>query len=144
MKKIVSVIITLAMIASMFTTLPVYADPVGDGGDTYTAPTSPAVTYNMNVDWKFKKASGTVYPLAKAQTSVEKNGKQFYEVGYDDADWETVSVPHPINAEDTFDGAAMDSGEQNYYRGFMFYRKHVTIPETDAGKKMFLEFEAVR
>ncbi len=144
MKKIVSVIITLAMIASMFTTLPVYADPVGDGGDTYTAPTSPAVTYNMNVDWKFKKASGTVYPLAEAQKSVAQGDKQFYEVDYDDNEWETVSVPHPINAEDTFDGAAMDSGEQGYYRGFMFYRKHVTIPETDAGKKMFLEFEAVR
>ncbi len=148
MKKIISAIITLAMIASMFTALPVYADPMGEtggeGGDTYTAPESPAVTYNMNVDWKFKKASGTVYPLAKAQTSVEKDGKQFYEVEYDDSEWETVSVPHPINAEDTFDGAAMDSGEQDYYRGFMFYRKHVTIPETDAGKKMFLEFEAVR
>ncbi len=148
MKKIISAIITLAMIASMFTALPVYADPAGDtggeGGDTYTAPDSPAVTYNMNVDWKFKKASGTVYPLAKAQESVAQGDKQFYDIDYDDAEWETVSVPHPINAEDTFDGAAMDSGEQNYYRGFMFYRKHVTIPETDAGKKMFLEFEAVR
>lgn len=26
----------------------------------------------------------------------------------------------------------------------MFYRKHITIPESDAGKKFFLEFEAVR
>ena len=26
----------------------------------------------------------------------------------------------------------------------MFYRKHITIPESDAGKKLFLEFEAVR
>ena len=148
MKKIISAIITLAVIASMFTALPVYADPTGDtggeGGDTYTAPDSPAVTYNMNVDWKFKKASGTVYPLASAQASVVKDDKQFYEVEYDDSEWETVSVPHPINAEDTFDGVAMDSGEQDYYRGFMFYRKHVTIPESDEGKKMFLEFEAVR
>lgn len=148
MKKIVSAIITLAMIASMFTALPAFADTTGETGDTgdtsYTAPASPAVTYNMNVDWKFKKASGTVYPLASAQTNVAKNGKQFYEIDYDDSDWENVSVPHPINAEDTFDGAAMDSGEQGYYRGFMFYRKHVTIPAADAGKKLFLEFEAVR
>ncbi len=148
MKKIISAIITLAMIASMFTALPVYADNTGDTGGTedtaYTAPDSPAVTYNMNVDWKFKKASGTVYPLAKAQESVAQSDKQFYEVDYDDSEWETVSVPHPINAEDTFDGAAMDSGEQDYYRGFMFYRKHVTIPSSDEGKKMFLEFEAVR
>ena len=148
MKKIISAIITLAMIASMFTALPVYADNTGDTGGTedtaYTAPASPAVTYNMNVDWKFKKALGTVYPLAKAQESVAQGDKQFYEVDYDDSEWETVSVPHPINAEDTFDGAATDSGEQDYYRGFMFYRKHVTIPSSDEGKKMFLEFEAVR
>ncbi len=143
MKKLISVLLSLAMLGSAFMAVPVMASEEG-GGEQYAAPASPAVTYNMNVDWKFKKASGTVYPLASAQTSVEKDGKQFYEVDYDDSDWENVSVPHPINAEDTFDGAAMDSGEQGYYRGFMFYRKHVTIPSADEGKKMFLEFEAVR
>ena len=131
------------MLSSCLMAAPVMAEEE-TGGEQYAAPESPAVTYNMNVDWKFKKASGTVYPLASALPSVEKDGKQFYEVDYDDSDWENVSVPHPINAEDTFDGAAMDSGEQNYYRGFMFYRKHVTIPSSDEGKKMFLEFEAVR
>lgn len=113
--------------------------------EKYTAPESPAVTYNMNMDWKFKKASDSAtYPLASAAGSVAKDGKQFYEVGYDDSDWETVSVPHPINAEDSFDGNCYDAGEAGLYRGFMFYRKHITIPQSDAGKKMFLEFEAVR
>ena len=89
----------------------------------------------MNVDWKFKKAAdGSEYPLAKASASVAKDGKNFYDADYDDSDWDTVSVPHPINAEDSFDGACYDAGEAGLYRGFMFYRKHITIPESDAGK----------
>ncbi|MCC8168846.1 MAG: hypothetical protein LIO59_00385 [Oscillospiraceae bacterium] len=112
---------------------------------TYTEPESPAVTYNMNIDWKFTKATGTVYPLASAAASVvDSNGKQFYEVEYDDSEWETVSVPHAPNAEDSFDDNCYDSGESGIWRGFMFYRKHITVPESDAGKKLFLEFEAVR
>lgn len=87
----------------------------------------------MNVDWKFKKAAdGSEYPLAKASASVAKDGKNFYDADYDDSDWDTVSVPHPINAEDSFDGACYDAGEAGLYRGFMFYRKHITIPESDA------------
>lgn len=124
--------------------VPVFADEELTSA-VYEEPESPAVTYNMNVDWKFKKAAdGSEYPLAKASASVAKDGKNFYDADYDDSDWDTVSVPHPINAEDSFDGACYDAGEAGLYRGFMFYRKHITIPESDAGKKLFLEFEAVR
>lgn len=111
----------------------------------YQAPESPAVTYNMNVDWKYKRAAdNAVFPLATAAAGVAKDGKQFYDVDYDDSDWETVSVPHAINAEDSFDGAGLDAGEASLYRGFMFYRKNITIPASDAGKKLILEIEAIR
>ena len=145
MKRSVSIICSLVMVLQLLLgTVTVWAEGETEA-EKYTAPESPAVTYNMNVDWKFKKASDSAtYPLASAAGSVAKDGKQFYEVGYDDSDWETVSVPHPINAEDSFDGNCYDAGEAGLYRGFMFYRKHITIPQSDAGKKMFLEFEAVR
>ncbi len=145
MKRGVSIICSLAMILQLLLgAMPVWAAE-GEAAAEYTTPESPAVTYNMNVDWKFKKASGTLYPLAPAKASVkDANGKEFYEVDYDDTDWETVSVPHPINAEDSFDDNCLDAGEAGLYRGFMFYRKHITVPATDAGKKLFLEFEAVR
>lgn len=141
-KALLAGILALTMILPT-AIMPVMAE--GEQAETeYTAPESPAVTYNLNVDWKFKKASGTVYPLASALASVKKGDKDFYAVDYDDSDWETVSVPHPINAEDSFDDRCYDSGEANQYRGFMFYRKHITVPAEDAGKKMFLEFESVR
>lgn len=142
MKRRVSLICSLVMVLQLlFAAVPVWAeDEVA-----YEAPESPAVTYNMNIDWKYKRAEDSaVYPLASAAAAIAKDGKQFYEADYDDSDWETVSVPHPINAADSFDGNCYDAGEAGLYRGFMFYRKHITIPAEDAGKKMFLEFEAVR
>ncbi|MCH5210924.1 MAG: hypothetical protein J1F01_08180 [Oscillospiraceae bacterium] len=146
MKKIISAIISLAMIASMFTALPVYADDENTNPDEtqkYVEPESPSVTYNMNVDWKFKQA--TVHStLTNAINSVKDDaGNPFYSTEYDDSEWENVSVPHPINASDSFDYKCHDDGD-GIWRGFMFYRKRVIIPESDAGKKLFLEFEAIR
>ena len=147
MKKKISIFCSLLLALQMMLSLavvPAFADEELTSA-VYEEPESPSVTYNMNVDWKFKKAAdGSEYPLAKASASVAKDGKNFYDADYDDSDWDTVSVPHPINAEDSFDGACYDAGEAGLYRGFMFYRKHITIPESDAGKKLFLEFEAVR
>lgn len=145
MKRSISLICSLAMVLQLLLgTMTVWAEDE-TGTEKYTAPDSPAVTYNMNVDWKYKRAEdNALFPLATALAGVVKDGKQFYEVGYDDSDWETVSVPHPVNAADSFDSTCLDAGEQGIYRGFMFYRKHITIPESDAGKKLFLEFEAVR
>lgn len=143
MKRKISILCSIVMLIQAFALqIPIFAE---NEDTVYQEPESPAVTYNMNIDWKFKKASDSAtYPLASAAASVAKDGKNFYDVDYDDSDWETVSVPHPINAEDSFDGNCYDAGEAGLYRGFMFYRKHITVPASDAGKKLFLEFEAVR
>ena len=98
---------------------------------------------NMNADWRFKKAKGVTFPLADAMKGMVKDGKEFYEPDYDDSDWQMVSVPHAVNADDSFDSLIADSGEQGLYRGFMFYRKEISLNGTD-GKKLFLEFESVR
>ena len=98
---------------------------------------------NMNADWRFKKAKGVTFPLADAMKGMVKDGKEFYEPDYDDSDWQMVSVPHAVNANDSFDSLIADSGEQDLYRGFMFYRKEISLNGTD-GKKLFLEFESVR
>ncbi len=103
-----------------------------------------AQTNNLNVDWKFTKAKKETFPLENAAKSVEKGGKPFYAVDYDDSDWTVVSVPHPINAEDSFDDRIVDAGEANLYRGFIFYRKHFTLSPEAARGKIFIEFESVR
>lgn len=107
---------------------------------TSAASALPAQTWNMNVDWKFAKLDWGE-GLKAALAANRKDGKDVFAVDYDDSSWETVSVPHAVNAHDSYDGHAVDAGEASLYRGWMAYRKRFVRP---AGRHFFLEFEAVR
>lgn len=135
MKKLLSWAIVFIMLVSA---LPITAQ----GKDDYMFPEISQTVYNMNFDWKFSKAKVS-HPLAEAMESMVVDGKQFYEVDYDDSAWESVSVPHAPNAEDSFDNVIQDAGEAGLYRGYMMYRKHFTLNNI-ASKKYIVEFEAVR
>ena len=80
-------------------------------------------TLNLNCDWQFRRDC--------------------------DETWQRVSVPHCVNAHDTFDGHAGAWGEKDQWRGTMFYRKRFALPwgrgtgEGGTGK-VFLEIEAIR
>ena len=144
MKKLISLLLSNVMLLSAFA-IPSVTYAAAEDDTEYAGLLSPAAVYNMNIDWKFKKASeDNAYPLAAALQSVSAGGKNFYEPDYDDSGWETVSVPHAPNSEDSFDGLGLDAGEASLFRGFMFYRKNISIPQKDIGKKLFLEFEAFR
>ncbi len=98
--------------------------------------------YNMNADWRFSWTKGPL-PLSNAVKSMEKGSVAVTAPGYDDSDWERVSVPHPVNAHDSFDDHAVDAGEATFKRDMMFYRKRFTLDAAPAGKA-FLTFETVR
>ncbi|SDS50744.1 sugar-binding domain-containing protein [Opitutus sp. GAS368] len=87
-------------------------------------------TLNFNPDWKFLKAdpAGASAP------------------GFDDSAWTTVSTPHTYNDTDTFDNWSLPGhrGEQEQWSGRTWYRKTFTAPAAWQGKKVFIEFEAVR
>lgn len=55
---------------------------------------------------------------------------------FDDSAWESVSVPHTWNALDGQDGG------NNYRRGPSWYRLHLPVKKSLAGKTLFLYFEA--
>ena len=88
------------------------------------------MTLNFNPDWKFIKADDP----AAAQTN------------FDDHGWATVSAPHTYNDVDTFDDFSLPGhrGEQNQWGGRTWYRKTFVAPQSWNGKKVFIEFEAVR
>ena len=119
-------------------------------GSLIGAEATPVGCHNLNVDWKYARAKdGAIHPLYKAAKAIEKDGKPFYAVDYDDSDWQLVSVPHPVNAHDEFDEIITGPGEANFYNGYNFYRKHVVLwgtgnGEWGTGRKFFLEFESVR
>jgi len=87
-------------------------------------------TLNFNPDRRFVKAdpAGASAP------------------GFDDAAWSVVSAPHTYNDVDTFDNWSTPGhrGEQIQWSGRTWYRKTFTAPAAWRGKKVFIEFEAVR
>ena len=86
-----------------------------------------AETFSLNADWRFAKATKPI-PLAQAKASVETEGVKVESPSFDDSAWETVSLPHPVNAHDSFDDRAVDAGESSFFRGMMFYRKRFALP----------------
>ncbi len=85
---------------------------------------------NFNPGWKFIKADP-----ANAETPA-----------FNDAQWSTVSAPHTFNDTDTFDNWSLPGhrGEQEQWSGRTWYRKTFAAPLAWRGKKIFIEFEAVR
>ena len=96
---------------------------------------------NLNSDWKFKKIGSDLYGLDAALKAGAKEGRQVFDLDYDESGMECVSVPHCVNAHDSYDNRACDRGEAEFWRGWMLYRKTLRVPE---GKHFFIEFETVR
>ena len=83
-------------------------------------------THNLNAEWRFAWAKETI-PLKQALASMEKDGVAVSQPAYDDRGWEVVSLPHPVNAHDSFDNHAVDAGEAAFRRGVMIYRKRFVV-----------------
>ena len=104
--------------------------------------------YSLNADWRFSWTKAPL-PLKNAISSMRQGGTDVFSPGYDDSGWEIVSVPHPVNAHDSFDDRAVDPGEATFRRDVMFYRKCFALNwgtgngELGTGKA-FLTFETVR
>ena len=84
-------------------------------------PDSPRVQVDLDSGWKFYPADNIHGP----------------EVGFDDAAWSSVDVPHTWNAKDGEDGG------NNYRRGVSWYRRHLTVAPSLAGKRLYLQFDGV-
>src|SRR5687768_14410772 len=87
-------------------------------------------TLNFNPDWRFLKD--------------DPAGASAGE--FDDSTWTLVSAPHTYNDIDTFDNPSTPGhrGEQIQWSGRTWYRKTFNAPASWQGRKVFIEFEAVR
>jgi beta-galactosidase len=87
-------------------------------------------TIEFNADWRFLRDD---VPAAAARV-------------FGDFQWQTVSVPHTYNDVDTFDNWSLPGhrGEQEQWSGRTWYRKTFRVPTEWRGRRVFIEFEAVR
>jgi beta-galactosidase len=106
------------------------ASQAGAGGTTTVTPIAGRVRSITSLDgpWLFNKGDAT----GADQTA------------FADSAWRTVNVPHDWSIEGPFDQNAPTTGRGGYLpAGIGWYRKHITLPQELAGKRVFLEFDAV-
>jgi len=95
----------------------------------YAPPASPRVTYNFNPGWKFIRQD-----VPGAENPV-----------FDDSAWTEVGLPHTWNDVDTYRALiSHGGGDQTYYQGIGWYRKHFKLPAGSEGRKIFLEFVVLK
>ncbi|MGQ7871330.1 glycoside hydrolase family 2 TIM barrel-domain containing protein [Sunxiuqinia sp. sy24] len=87
----------------------------------YKAGSEGRIVYNFNVGWRFFK--GDV--------------ENAWQADFDDSSWELLNVPHGLELlpEEA-------SGGINY-QGVAWYRKQFRLTDEQAGKKIFIHFEAI-
>lgn len=73
----------------------------------------------LTADWKFQRGSA---PGAAA-------------VSFDDHAWANVTLPHTWNVADGQDGGG------NYFRGDGWYRRHLKVDPSWAGRQIYLQFD---
>lgn len=98
--------------------------------------------YYFHHGWKFLLADE--FPLKKAiKKWQDENGRFFYEKGYNDDNWQEVTLPHTFNDVDLFRARIRDEGS-GQKRTVGFYRNWLKVPSDKKGHKILLEFEGIR
>lgn len=86
------------------------------------------VTLSFDNDWRFLKADAT---------GAERPD-------FDDASWRRLDVPHDWSIEGPFDEQNPTGGAGGFLpAGTGWYRKHFTLPDTETGRRFFIEFDGV-
>ena len=85
-------------------------------------------TDNFDSGWRFLKADAT---------SAEQNY-------FNDADWRKLDLPHDWSIEGPFAKTNLTGGAGGFLpSGVGWYRKHFSLPKTDSGKSISIEFDGV-
>ena len=60
---------------------------------------------------------------------------------FDDAAWRTLDVPHDWGNEGPFRANLDNNTGKLPWKGIGWYRKHFTVPASDAGRRVFIDFD---
>ncbi len=89
---------------------------------------SPRQTVSFDNDWLFLKS--------------DADGAQ--QSDFADKDWRKLDLPHDWSIEGPFSETNKTGGAGGFLpAGIGWYRKHFTLPASDAGRRVFIEFDGV-
>ena len=103
---------------------------------------APRQITSLDADWRFHRGDvpGVLQDSPGSKETVPSEG--FLKPAYDDSSWQTVKVPHDYVIEGVFDSKADEA------HGYLpvepgWYRKTISIPAGDKGRRLWLEFDGV-
>lgn len=111
----------LIVIAAFVITFVASAESKFSTAGFYEMPGSGRTVASLNPAWRYYKGD-----VADA-----------FQTAFDDSRWEVVSLPHGVDIM-----PVEASGSANY-QGPVWYRKHFVMPDSLAGKRLYLHFEAI-
>jgi beta-galactosidase len=86
---------------------------------------------SFNADWRF----------SKLEAGQRDPGEAAVQAGFDDASWRRLKLPHDWGIEGPFrQEYPNDTGKLPWW-GTAWYRKHFTLPATDAGRRIYLDID---
>lgn len=91
-------------------------------------------------EWTFFDAQGKA--IVPVEEDVEAPQKP-QEIGFDDSAWRKLDVPHDWGIESDFISNEPNETGKLPWNAIGWYRKTFTVPATDAGKQIFLDFDGV-
>jgi beta-galactosidase len=104
----------------------------------------PRETLLMNFGWKFHKGELPVNHWGKYATTGKYGKEPGIGLAYDDSNWRALDLPHDFTVE----SFAPDPKALRYFKAATgaksevgWYRRHFTIPASDKGRRITVEFE---
>lgn len=89
----------------------------------------------FNANWKFARFG------SMSDGSNLEEAKDIDEVNFDDSDWRELNLPHDWGIEGPFRADLPNRTGKLPWAGIAWYRKHFKSPESDKGKKVYIEFD---
>ncbi|MGJ8643247.1 MAG: beta-galactosidase GalB [Luteolibacter sp.] len=97
--------------------------------------TSSAETISFNADWKFARFGEMPDGSNLAEPSMPESVK------FDDSNWRSLDVPHDWGIEGPFRAELPNRTGKLPWAGIGWYRKNLESPESDRGKRVFIDFD---
>ena len=106
------------------------------------ASAAPRQVTSLDFDWRFHRGDIPGVLLNHATNQNLSPTSAFLTPTYDDSSWQEVNVPHDYTVEGTFNPKA------DKEHGYLpvepaWYRKTISIPAADHGRRLWLEFDGV-